>query len=131
MAGEGYVKQVWEDGVSPVNAERLNHMEYGIELVVNAALDALAGGGCMVVNITMRSSSSGTADKTLDEIVAAAEEGVFVWARMYGEGYACLPLALYVPHTAAAFTGFVPSGSELMSIRISVNSDGTVNILMS
>ena len=120
MAGAGYVKQIWEDGVSPVNAERLNKMERGIELGVNLAQEAIdnaggsGGGGGMVVNVAMAGSPStdengvmigdATADKTLDEIIEAIEAGIFVYAIAPGEGNVVLPLTLYAPGFAAIFS---------------------------
>lgn len=40
-----YEKQTWEDGVSPVNAERMNHIEDGIEQAANSG----GGGGTVYV----------------------------------------------------------------------------------
>lgn len=42
-----YVKQTWEDGVSPVNAERMNHIEEGLSnaavYIVDVAFDESTG----------------------------------------------------------------------------------------
>ena len=40
-----YEKQTWEDGVSPVNAERLNHIEEGVAQAANSG----GGGGTVYV----------------------------------------------------------------------------------
>ena len=72
-----YVKQVWEDGVSPVNAERLNYMEDGI---ANAGGSG-GGGGVLTVNITYDDDKYiYIADKTYDEIEAAMKQGQYVQA---------------------------------------------------
>lgn len=67
-----YEKQTWEDGVSPVNAERLNHMEEGI---------AQAGGGKVaVINVSMGFDDYGNpmfiADKSYADIVADTAKGI-------------------------------------------------------
>ena len=138
MAGAGYVKQVWEDGVSPVNAERLNHMEEGIELATNMAqeaLDSAGGSGNMVVNVTMAGSPSTnengvmivdvTADRTLDEIIEAVEAGIFVYAIAPGEGNIVLPLSLYSPGFAAIFSTMTQTSvdSTFMKVVVAVKAD--------
>ena len=140
MAREGYVKQVWEDGVSPVNAERLNNMERGIALGVDLAWNAIdnaggSGGGNMVVNLAMAGSPSAdengvmtvdlTADKTLGEIIEAIEAGVFVYAIAPGEGNVVLPLTLYAPGFAAIFSTMTQTSvnGTLMKNVIVVEAD--------
>ena len=67
-----YEKQTWEDGVSPVNAERMNHIEDGI---------AQAGGGKVaVINVSFEFDDYGNptlaADKSYANIVADTAKGI-------------------------------------------------------
>lgn len=77
-----YVKQTWEDGVSPVNAERLNHMEEGI---ANAGTGG-SGGGCFDVRIDLDHPDTSVGedgalcgcDKSLSEILNAHNQGKLI-----------------------------------------------------
>lgn len=74
-----YVKQTWEDGVSPVNAERLNHMEEGI-----ANAGGSGGGGGVVVTLAIN----------LETEQVSAEAGSF--AKIQDALLNLKPVTLYV-----------------------------------
>ena len=76
-----YVKQVWEDGVSPVNAERLNHMEEGI---------ANAGG---VFNVSFGEENK--LDKTYEETKAAYESGKMCFLHIPGNAVLSLVAPMF------------------------------------
>jgi hypothetical protein len=62
-----YVKQTWQTG-DVVTSAKLNHMEDGI-----AAGGGSGGGGVLVVTATLNADETGTCDKTMGEIWAAAQ----------------------------------------------------------
>ena len=98
-----YVKQVWEDGVSPVNAERLNHMEEGIAQAGGSG----SGGNVAVINVSMGFDDYGSpkfmADKSYADIVADTAKGIahMVVVHFPGEMVAGLGIPVYQQMTTA------------------------------
>lgn len=74
-----YVKQNWECGET-ITADKLNHMEDGIENAGGSASVA-------VVHITGNDPSQLSADMTCDEMVAVIENGGMLFAEMDGAYY--------------------------------------------
>ena len=93
-----YVKQTWEDGVSPVNAERLNHIEEGLS---NAAVYILD------TDFDESTGAPTVAPGTFSKVSEAVLGGKMVFVRIV-QGSMCkiVPFAALSNESTVAFGGY-------------------------
>lgn len=124
-----YTPTIWKSG-DTVTSAKLNKLERGVE-------EASGSAGVFWVNITTPDGgTTWTADKTVDEVIAAVQGGQLVYANFDGqyvplvnsyaeENYADLTFTVIIPN------GYDPVGKKLSveSTRISYGAEGTATNL--